>query len=81
MLCTFVAILKQPAAMKAAKFGEKAFLLSVLSEMTNLDGPPGTDELERLFERFIQAVFARCYVTHQVCVGVPAVEAALEFVL
>jgi hypothetical protein len=66
MLCTFVAILKQPATMKAATFREKAYLVAVVGELTKLGVVVGSDELETLFEYFAQAVFARGGVAHQV---------------
>ena len=65
MLCTFVAILKEPAAMVPATFSAKAYLVAVVGELTKLGARPGADEFEVLFERFAQAVFARGYVTWQ----------------
>jgi hypothetical protein len=66
MLCTFIAILKQPGEARAATFREKAYLIAVVGELTKLGVAIGSDELETLFEYFAQAVFARGYVAHQV---------------
>jgi hypothetical protein len=78
VLCTFFAIRRQPATMKAATFTEKSYLLAVIGELAKLGVVVGSDELETLFEHFARAVFARGYVAHQVFFS-PAPREAAEF--